>query len=130
MNGRLRHVAWYRFRATFRRRWGSYVALVLLVGIIGGIAMGAVAAGRRTQSAFPAFLKSTNPSDLIAEFSANSGTSYDPTIVNKIAHLPHVKHVESFVVLSAGVLKPDGSAATDPTRIPIATSVDGSWVGH
>ena len=69
MNGRLRHVAWYRFRATFRRRWGSYVALVLLVGFIGGIAMGAVAAGRRTQSAFPAFLKSTNPSDLIAEFS-------------------------------------------------------------
>lgn len=126
MNGHVRTVAWYRFRATFGRRWSSYLALVLLMGIIGGIAMGAVAAGRRTQSAFPAFLKSTNPSDLSAEFSANSGTSYDPTVINKVAHLPHVTHVESFVVLSAGVLNPDGSAATYPTRTPIATSVDGS----
>jgi hypothetical protein len=99
---------------------------VLLLGFVGGIAMGAVAAGRRTQSAYPAFLRSTNPSDLIAELSTNSGTSYDPAVIDKIAHLPHVKHVKSFVVLSAGVLKPDGSAATGPTRIPIATSVDGS----
>jgi len=58
-------VAWYRFRATFGRRWGGLLAIVLLVGLIGGLAMGAVAGARRTQSSFPAFLRSTNPSDLL-----------------------------------------------------------------
>src|SRR5438552_775775 len=54
-------VAWYRFRVTFRRRLGSYLALVLLVGLVGGIALGSIAAGRRTQSSFPAFVAGVNP---------------------------------------------------------------------
>jgi hypothetical protein len=57
-------VASYRFRATFAHRWGGYLALVLLIGLLGGLAMGAVAAARRTQSSFHAFIASTNPSDL------------------------------------------------------------------
>ena len=57
-------VAWYRFRSTLPDRWGGYLALVLLLGFVGGLAMGAVAAARRTQSAFPAYLASTRPSDL------------------------------------------------------------------
>jgi hypothetical protein len=27
-------VAWYRFRATFGYRWGGYLSMVLLIGII------------------------------------------------------------------------------------------------
>ena len=46
--------------------------------------------------------------------------------MTKMRHLAHVKHVESFAVLDAAVLNPDGSAATDPTRIAIAGSVDGA----
>ena len=57
-------VAWYRFRSTLGDRWGGYLALVLLVGLIGGLALGAVAAARRTQAAFPAYLASTDPTDL------------------------------------------------------------------
>jgi hypothetical protein len=55
-------VAWYRFRATFARRWGGYLSVVLLIGLVGGISMGSIAAGRRTQSSYPTFLASTNPS--------------------------------------------------------------------
>ena len=55
-------VARFRFRATFTHRWASYLGLVILIALTGGIAMGAVAAGRRTRAAFPAFLASTNPS--------------------------------------------------------------------
>ncbi|HEY2812439.1 MAG TPA: FtsX-like permease family protein [Acidimicrobiales bacterium] len=118
-------VAIYRFRATFRRRWGGYVTLALLIGSIGGLAMGAAAAGRRTQSAFPTFLASTRPSDLFAQYSP-SGNGYDAAVIGGVAHLPLVTHDESFSVLSAGVLNSDGTPRTDPTRIPIAGSVDGA----
>jgi hypothetical protein len=32
----------YRFRACFRERWGGYVVLLLLIGVVGGVAMAAV----------------------------------------------------------------------------------------
>ena len=37
-------VACYRFRATFGRRWGGLFAIVLLIGLLGGLAMGAITA--------------------------------------------------------------------------------------
>ena len=57
-------VAGYRYRATFDHRWGGYLSLVLLVGLVGGLSMGALAAARRTQSSFATYLASTNPSNL------------------------------------------------------------------
>jgi FtsX-like permease family len=43
-------------RAEWRRRWRSWLALVLLVAFVGGVVLGAIAAGRRTDSALPSFL--------------------------------------------------------------------------
>jgi len=106
-------VAWYRFRATFRGQWGGYVVLVLLIGLLGGLAMGAAAAARRTQSSFPAYLASTNPSDLGLATSVYDPSSdspgYDPSIVRKIAGLPHVKQVESWAGLNILPLGPNGA---------------------
>ena len=68
---RILRVAWYRFRATFGRRWPGYLAIVLLIGLIGGTAMASIAAARRTQASFATFLASTNPSDL----SVNDGVT-------------------------------------------------------
>jgi hypothetical protein len=45
-------VASYRFPASFRRGRGDYLAIVLLIGLVGGPSMGAVAAARRTQGSF------------------------------------------------------------------------------
>jgi hypothetical protein len=68
-------VAWYRFRATFGRRWPGYLAIVLLIGLIGGTAMASIAAARRTQASFATFLASTNPSDLsVNVFPSNEAT--------------------------------------------------------
>ena len=44
VSGQVMRVAWYRFTATFGRRRGGYVAIVLLIGLAGGIAMGSIAA--------------------------------------------------------------------------------------
>jgi hypothetical protein len=99
-------VAGYRFRATFGRRWGSYLALVLLIGLVGGLAMGSVAAARRTQSSFPLYLASTHPSDLegIASFvHGNSGTAalgYNPALMTTIAHLRYVRDFSFFAGLN------------------------------
>lgn len=43
-------------RAELRRRWRSWLALSLLVAVTGGVVLGAAAAGRRTESAFPRYL--------------------------------------------------------------------------
>ena len=94
-------VAWYRFRATFHRRWPGYLSLVLLIGLVGGLAMGAIAGARRTQSSYPTFLASTNPSDMnVSVFSPNGGPG--PNLAAKIAHLPGVKRVR--VVLAPAVV--------------------------
>ncbi len=74
MGGALK-VSVYRFRRTLRHRWRGYFAVVLLVGLVGGLGMGAIAGARRTQSSFPTFLASTNPSNL------SVGTAlYDPAL--------------------------------------------------
>jgi hypothetical protein len=106
-------VAWYRFRVTFRGRCGGFFALVFLVGMLGGLAMGSVAAARRTQSSFSAYLASTNPSDMgltTSVYDPSSGSpGYDPSIVREIAHLPHVKHVESWAGLNVLPLGANGA---------------------
>ena len=59
------NVVWYRFRATFRGQWSGYLTVIALVALLGGLAMGAVAGARRTQSFYPHYLAGTNPSDLV-----------------------------------------------------------------
>jgi hypothetical protein len=81
-------VAWYRFTATFGRRRGGYAAIMLLVGLVGGIAMGSVAAARRTQASFGTFLASTSPSDL-------SLTVLAPNLTRHLERLPGVQRVEA-----------------------------------
>jgi hypothetical protein len=44
------------FRADFRRRWRSWLVLVMLVSLVGGIVLAVTAAGRRTATAFPSFV--------------------------------------------------------------------------
>src|ERR1700692_2814291 len=102
-------VAWYRFTTTFGRRWGGYIAVVLLIGLIGGIAMASVAAARRTQSSYPAFLASTNPSDLtMTVYSSGAGVA-GPSLTAEIARLPDVRHVDSLLVPTVVPLTSNGA---------------------
>jgi len=91
-------VAWYRTRATLGARIWGLVAVVVLIGLTGGIAMGAVAAARRTQSSYPRFLASTDPSDLnISAFGFGNGSAIT-SLAGEIAALPHVRRVSTIVV--------------------------------
>jgi hypothetical protein len=124
-------VAWYRFRSTLRRRWTGYLAIALLLGLVGGLAMGSVAAARRTQGAYAAYLAATNPSDLtvLTAVSTPGGTTgYNPTVIRKIAALPGVRHVTSEVLLDVGILGLDGQPVPAPYLAgPLPGSLDGEY---
>jgi len=112
-------VAWYRFRATLGHRWGGYLAIVLLTGLVGGLAMGAIAAARTTASSFTTFWASTSPSDLAGADGVlnpllGTASGYDPTLIKKITRLPHVKGVESQSGIDFLPLQVDGAPLNAP----------------
>jgi hypothetical protein len=85
----------YRFGATFRHRRGGYLTLVLLLGLVGGLSMAAIAGARRTQASYSTYVASINPSDLevftaIDNPALGFSTGYDPSTEATIARLPFV----------------------------------------
>ncbi len=128
-------VAWYRFRTTFALRRGGYLSVVLLVGLVGGVAMAAIAAGRRTQSSYPAYLASTNPSNFGAVTAVinpliGSTLGYNPTILRTIEHLPHVTRVGSASGLDVIPVGPDDAPLEVQTFPPAAGNGLGSDNGY
>jgi hypothetical protein len=103
-------VARYRLRATFSRRWGGYLGLVVLIGLIGGVAMGAEVAARRTDASYPRFLASTNPSDLVVQ--PFTDPAYAPGFVRELARLPHVEGVATAVPFTAATVTRSGKLGT------------------
>jgi len=80
------------FRSELRRRWRSWVILVVLVAVVGGLALAAVAAGRRTASAFPRF---------VADHGYDVYIFNDKPVVG-LAKLPGVGTVTSVVIPGYG----------------------------
>src|ERR1700722_963713 len=108
MNHSVAAVAWYRFRATFHRRWGGYLAIVLLVGLVGGLAMGSIAAARRTQSSFPVYAASTYPAEYQAlnaylDPAIGDRSGYYPARAAAIARLPGVRLAETTLGFDANI---------------------------
>ena len=118
-------VAWYRFVVTWQRQRGGYLTLVLLIGLVGGISLGSMAAARRTAASFSTFLAGTNPSDLTI-VPAGGLLGYSQRLAGQIRQLPHVKRVESYVALRASLIKSGQteSQSLDSSVIMVG-SVDG-----
>lgn len=121
-------VSWYRLRGTSRRRLGGYLSLIVLIALIGGVSMASIAAGRRTQSSYQAFLRSTNPSDLsVAVYGPNGQTVAD--ITDQIRHLPGVKHVDTAVAPTIIRMEPNGAPdLTVVSSVTALASADGEFV--
>ena len=66
---------------------GGLLGLVLIIGLVGGAGLGALAAARRTASSYTTFLASTNPSDL------SLNIDQGPDISAKLSRLPGVAKV-------------------------------------
>jgi hypothetical protein len=122
----------YRFRAILRRRWRDYTLIALLIAMVGGLAMGSVVAGRRTQSAYGAFLARDNASTLTLStyglYNGSPANDYSPKLERAIRRIPEVAKVESWVASYVIPLSADGApdlAALD--SLNVAGSVDGAF---
>ncbi|MGA2969500.1 MAG: FtsX-like permease family protein [Acidimicrobiales bacterium] len=126
--GQAFRIAWYRYRVTFVRQLSSYLTVVLLIGLIGGIGMAALAGARRTQSSYPQFLASTNPSDLT--MFVYGGTSQflgkTPSLTKTISHLPGVEHVVTAIGPQMVPLAANGAPRLSTlSNVVITGSLDG-----
>jgi hypothetical protein len=84
-------LAAYWWRASTRRRWRALVGIALLLGIIGGLALFAIAGARRTQSAYPRFLRSTNPSTMAVDIGGQA-----TELMDRIAQFPQVTQARAY----------------------------------
>src|ERR1700735_5114693 len=123
MSGPAVRVAVYRLWGTLPRRRGGEPARPRLVGRAGGVALGSLPAPRRTYASYPAFLASTNPSDL---FVLPQTSSPEPGLVNRRARLPHVRSAEEGEQINAATLTPRGKVQTVlETQVELVASPNG-----
>ncbi|MGD0811392.1 MAG: ABC transporter permease [Acidimicrobiales bacterium] len=126
-------VTWYRLATTFARRRSGYLSLVVLIGLIGGVAMASAEAGRRTQSSYATFLTSTNPSDLTLSVGSTGSAPvlFSSRSVAVIAHLPDVKRVAALITPAMVPLRangtPDLTGGSGGNNVQALGSDDGMW---
>ena len=122
-------LARYRMRSTVRDRWAG-LSVIILIGLVGGLGLGSLAAARRTQSSFSVFVAATNPSDFqVSIYSGGTGGSnlgYSASLTREISRLPGVRHVAAGLVGIGAPLTADGAPRIRVTGLayPVA-SVNG-----
>ncbi len=94
---------WWIFDATRRRRWGAWLALALLIALVGGAVLAGAGAARATQRAFPDFER---------HYGANVGVYEAGEPWTKYVRLPMVS---SYVV---SVALANGNAESGSTIVP------------
>ncbi len=113
----------YLFRAAVGQRWRSYVGIALLVGLLGGVSLVAVAGARRTQSAYPRFVRSARASTM-----ALDPGLYVPEINAAVARLPQVQSSSTYIATNVVPLvdgRPDRSV-----NFEAIGSLDGRFFGQ
>jgi hypothetical protein len=97
------------FRAEFRRRWRSWLALATLIAVVSGVVLAAAAAGRRTESAFPRF---------VAAYGFDAGV-YSMRPVPKLAKLPEVSSATHVIGPFSGQATCDCTNPINPTDFEV-----------
>jgi len=123
-------VAAYRTRTTLARQWGAFLSVVLLIGLLGGLSMGALAAARSTESSMVQLAKVDKVADLYVldgyyNPSVGLTSGYDPGLLRTIRHLPHVAGVTSEVGISVGPMTAQGRILPVSQGLSSYGSVDG-----
>ena len=86
---------WLRLRAELRHQWRVWLALAVLLGVIGGIALTAAAGARRTDTAYPRFLRRSYAADLLVTPALSGFHGY----FRAVARLPGVASADAAMFL-------------------------------
>lgn len=108
------------------------MGVVLVIGLIGGLSMASIAAGRRTQSSYPTFMTSTNPSDLTFSAGSPNGGPLDlHGLAAKIAAVPDVKHVADLLSPDVYPLSSTGAPRLSALQnVAVVGSLDGMFASQ
>ena len=98
------------FQAGLRRRWRSWVAIALLISVVGGLVLAAAAAGRRTENAFPRFVAAHGFDSIV----------YATRPVPGVARLPGVASVTELIFPDVGNPTCDCAQQINPTNFGVA----------
>ena len=95
-------------RIRIRRRLRGYLGVAVLLGLTAGLGMLSIAGARRTQSAYPRFLRSANASTF-----AITAVPYDAAINAAVAALPEVLQSRTYIAFGVSIL--DSAGRPDPS---------------
>ncbi len=117
--------AWYRLRSTMKSDLSYFLTVILLVGAVGGLALGAIEAARSTESSFSDLVTASHvPQLYVFDGVINPGigldSAYNPTLLRTLSHLPHVERVESTVEINLGPLTRRGTELPESASSPNA----------
>jgi len=88
-----------------RTGWRGWAALTLLIGIAGGAVLAAAAGARRTDSAYPRFLKATAAANVLV---SPAGDGVRGGFDFAVAHIPGVEQIAPVVGLNVQPVAADG----------------------
>ena len=94
-------------RAEARRQWPAWVAVVVLIGTVGGMVLGALAGARRTDSAYDRMVADTEAWDVLVNPNDGIESALDPESVGR---LPQVEAIGTLD--GVGAMLMDGDATT------------------
>ncbi len=83
-------VALAYWRSTLRASWRQILALALVAGLLGGVALGALAGARRTASAYDRYLTSINASNVFVNVPGQIPGVTPAALIAQITSLPGV----------------------------------------
>jgi hypothetical protein len=115
------NAALYYWRVTRLRSWRRVIVVALVCGLLGTVALGALAGARRTDSAYGRYLASINASNVFVNVPGPVLAS-----VRQIEHLPAVLSAGAWLGLAANPVihgRVDDSFTTDA----VAGSLDGEY---
>ncbi|HEX9312155.1 MAG TPA: FtsX-like permease family protein [Actinomycetota bacterium] len=113
---------WMRVRSELRSRFPAAVTLAVLVGLMGGVVIAAAAGARRTETAYPRFVRAQHGLDLVVN---PFGKDRRPAF-GEVERLPQVVQYSIVTITALGVRTASGATLSFPDVFPIV-SPDGRF---
>jgi ABC-type lipoprotein release transport system permease subunit len=113
-------IALYAWRANWRRSWRTVLTVALIGGLLGAVALAALAGARRTDSAYGRYLRAVKASDVMVDIPGAL-----KSVVYQIENLPAVS-TAAWLGLNANPVI-DGKVDDNFETNGIAASLDGEY---